>query len=71
MKLPYRVPAPASWCLCREDEDAENNAEAGAEAGVEADPRCAVHGTCDECEVSNSVCDCDWWYDQHFCTSCG
>ena len=37
----------------------------------EEDMQCPVHGDCDQCEQGNSVCDCDWWYDQHFCTTCG
>lgn len=37
----------------------------------EDDMDCPVHGDCDQCEQRNSVCDCDWWYDEHFCNTCG
>jgi len=76
VRLPFRVPAPESWCICQDDpreEDQEDHDDDGyvGEGGLEPDLRCMVHGLCDECEGPNSVCDCDWWYDQHFCSTCG
>ena len=71
VRQPNRVPVPDSWCLCHDDDE-----EGGDNADNNGDQerfnvRCMVHGSCDECEEANAVCNCDWWYDQHYCTTCG
>jgi len=55
VRLPVVGAAPSSWCSC----------------APRPDPACRLHARCDECERSGGECDCDWWYDQHFCRSCG
>ena len=70
MILPFRYPNPNEWCICFDDEIVEDVDGVDGEEDRFLD-NCSVHGTCDECDVSNSICNCDWWYDQHFCTSCG
>ena len=83
--LPERRPAPLDWCTClpgdEDEEETKNNGDVNDEENVDVnddedvnrllDPVCAVHGLCDECEKTNSACDCDWFYDEHFCLSCG
>ena len=56
VRLPFRVPAPESWCICQDDpreEDQEDHDDDGyvGEGGLEPDLRCMVHGLCDECEA--------------------
>ena len=57
VRLPFRVPAPASWCICHDDpreedqEDHEDHEDHDDDDQDELDPRCMVHGFCDECEV--------------------
>ena len=58
VRQPWVVAAPASWCSCEEQEEARL-------------PSCPVHGRCEQCESVNGVCDCGWWWDQHFCNTCG
>ena len=67
VSLPEKAPAPLDWCSCIQNDD---NDDKEGEDDVK-DMLCAVHGTCDECEKTNEFCDCDWFYDEHFCRSCG
>ena len=63
VRLPWILPAPDSWCSCEEEEEEEEEGLAPAS--------CPVHGECDQCQATNSICDCGWWWDQHFCNTCG
>ena len=70
---PERIPAPADWCSCASHEESESDEEEDDNDRdiLNVDPLCAAHGMCDECEKTNEFCDCDWFYDEHFCVSCG
>ena len=35
------------------------------------DKDCPLHGRCDECERKNPDCDCEFFYEEHFCLTCG
>jgi len=67
VSLPEKSPAPLDWCSCIQNDDTDDKE---GEDNVK-DMFCAVHGECDECEKTNEFCDCDWFYDEHFCRSCG
>ena len=62
MRLPFKVPAPESWCICHdgdpEQDDQEDHDDDGyvGEEGVEPELRCMVHGVCDECEARRIFC---------------
>jgi len=57
----------------KEGKDEEDGAKSKEEDGEddEIDWECPVHGTCDECEKENPQCDCQFFYEEHFCVTCG
>merc|ERR1712025_408288 len=58
VELPDIQPAPLEWCDCEERGEAEEVIDSQG---------CAVHGFCQECERVNAICDCHWFYEEHFC----
>jgi len=69
--LPELAPAPAEWCTCEEYEEDGREGDDDDDDDDDIDPSCSVHGVCDECEKRNEFCDCDWFYEEHYCLSCG
>ena len=63
VRLPFKVPAPESWCICHDGDPEEDGQEDHddddgyvGEEGVQPDLRCMVHGVCDECEAGRIFC---------------